>query len=66
MVVNLCIGLCTPPVGSVLFVGISVAKTSVEKVVKPLFPLFLAMIVALILITYIPEITLWLPRKLGF
>ena len=40
MVVNLCIGLCTPPVGSVLFVGISVAKTSVEKVVKPLFPYF--------------------------
>ena len=66
MVVNLCIGLCTPPVGSVLFVGISVAKTSVEKVVKPLLPLFLAMILSLILITLIPEITLWLPRKLGF
>ena len=66
MVVNLCIGLCTPPVGSVLFVGISVAKTSVEKVVKPLLPLFLAMILSLILITLIPEITLWLPRKFGF
>lgn len=66
MVVNLCIGLCTPPVGSVLFVGISVAKTNVEKVVKPLLPLFLAMILSLILITLIPEITLWLPRKFGF
>ena len=66
MVVNLCIGLCTPPVGSVLFVGISVAKTSVEKVVKPLLPLFLAMILSLILITLIPKITLWLPRKFGF
>ena len=61
MILNLCIGLCTPPVGSVLFVGVGIAKTSIEKVVKPLLPLFLAMIVALFLITYIPELTLWLP-----
>ena len=62
MVLNLCIGLCTPPVGSVLFVGIGIAKTSIEKVIRPLLPMFFAMILALILITYIPQITLWLPR----
>ncbi|MDG1711299.1 MAG: TRAP transporter large permease subunit [Flavobacteriaceae bacterium] len=62
MVLNLCIGLCTPPVGSVLFVGIGIAKTSIEKVIRPLLPLFFAMILALILITFIPQITLWLPR----
>ncbi|MBT8323104.1 MAG: TRAP transporter large permease [Eudoraea sp.] len=61
MILNLCIGLCTPPVGSVLFVGVGIAKTSIERVVKPLLPLFVAMIVALFLITYIPELTLWLP-----
>lgn len=61
MILNLCIGLCTPPVGSVLFVGVGVAKTSIQKVIKPLIPLFLAMIVALFLITYIPQLTLWLP-----
>ena len=66
MVVNLCIGLCTPPVGSVLFVGVGIAKTSIEKVIKPLLPLFIAMIVALALITYFPQITLWLPHQFGF
>jgi tripartite ATP-independent transporter DctM subunit len=62
MVLNLCIGLCTPPVGSVLFVGIGIAKTSIDKVIRPLLPMFFAMILALILITFIPQITLWLPR----
>jgi tripartite ATP-independent transporter DctM subunit len=66
MVLNLCIGLCTPPVGSVLFVGVGVAKTTIEKVVKPLLPLFLAMIVALFLVTYIPQLTLWLPELFGY
>ena len=61
MVLNLCIGLCTPPVGSVLFVGVGVAKTTIEKVFKPLLPLFVAMIVALFLVTYIPQLSLWLP-----
>lgn len=65
MVLNLCIGLCTPPVGSVLFVGVGVAKTSIEKVIKPLVPLFLAMVVALFLVTYFPELSLWLPRAFG-
>ena len=62
MILNLCIGICTPPVGSVLFVGVSVAKTTIQKVFKPLLPLFVAMIIALFLVTYIPELSLWLPR----
>ena len=61
MVLNLCIGLCTPPVGSVLFVGVGIAKTTIEKVVRPLLPLFIAMIIALMLVTYIPALSLWLP-----
>lgn len=65
MVLNLCIGLCTPPVGSVLFVGVGIAKTTIEKVVKPLMPLFVAMVIALLLVTYIPELSLWLPRLFG-
>ncbi len=63
MVLNLCIGLCTPPVGSVLFVGVGIAKTSIEKVVRPLLPLFIAMIIALFLVSYFPSLSLWLPRQ---
>lgn len=66
MVLNLCIGLCTPPVGSILFIGCSVAGVKIESVIKPLLPLFIAMIVVLIIITYVPEITLWLPSLFGF
>ncbi|MCB0607488.1 MAG: TRAP transporter large permease [Lewinella sp.] len=66
MVLNLCIGLCTPPVGSLLFIGVSVANTSIQKVLKPLLPLFLAMLVALMLVTYIPALSMWLPRVFGF
>ncbi|MGB5202804.1 TRAP transporter large permease [Eudoraea sp.] len=61
MILNLCIGLCTPPVGSVLFVGVGIANTTIEKVIKPLLPLFVVMIIALFLITYIPQLSLWLP-----
>jgi tripartite ATP-independent transporter DctM subunit len=66
MVLNLCIGLCTPPVGSVLFVGCSIAGTSITSLIKPLLPLYVAMIVALMLVTYIPEISLFLPRLFGY
>ncbi len=66
MVLNLCIGLCTPPVGSVLFVGVGVAGTTIRKVVRPLLPLFIAMIVALIFVTYVPSLSLWLPGVFGF
>lgn len=65
MVANLCIGLCTPPVGSVLFVGCSVAKTSIPKLVKPLLPMYLAMVVALGFITFVPAISEFLPRFFG-
>lgn len=61
MILNLCIGLCTPPVGSVLFVGVGIAKTTIEKVIRPLIPLFIAMVLALFLVTYIPQLSLWLP-----
>lgn len=66
MVVNLCVGLCTPPVGSVLFVGCGVAGTSIERVVGPLLPFYLAMVLALLIITYVPALSLWLPGVFGF
>ena len=66
MVLNLCIGLCTPPVGTILFVGSSVAKVPVTQVIRPLMPLLIAMVVALFLITYIPALSLWLPGLFGF
>src|SRR5690554_169992 len=66
MVLNLSVGLCTPPVGSVLFIGCSVAGLSIDKVIKPLIPLFIAMIVVLLMVTYLPQISLWLPGKFGF
>lgn len=66
MVLNLCIGLCTPPVGTILFVGCGVAGTSIAQVVRPLVPLFIAMIVALMIVTYVPELSLWLPRVFGY
>lgn len=66
MVLNLSVGLCTPPVGSVLFIGCSVADLSIDKVLKPLLPMFISMVVVLLLVTYIPEISLWLPNTFGF
>lgn len=61
LVLNLCIGLVTPPVGSLLFIGCSVADIGIEKVIKPLIPMFIAMIIVLLLVTYLPGISLWLP-----
>jgi tripartite ATP-independent transporter DctM subunit len=66
MVLNLCVGLCTPPVGSVLFVGAAVGNTTIAKVVRPLLPLFAAMVLALLVVTYVPELSLWLPGVFGF
>lgn len=65
MVMNLSIGTITPPVGSVLFVGCSVAKLRVEDVVKHLIPYFVAIVVALLLVTFVPAFSLWLPTVLG-
>ncbi len=65
MIFNLCIGLCTPPVGSVLFVGCSVAQTTLRQVLRPLLPFFAAMVIVLLLVTYVPALSLWLPSVLG-
>lgn len=65
MVLNLSIGLCSPPVGSVLFVGCSVGNTTIEKIVKPMLPLYLVMFIALMLVTYIPSISEFLPAQFG-
>lgn len=65
MVLNLSVGLCTPPVGSVLFIGCSVANVRIEKVIKPLIPMFIVMIFTLLLVTYIPQISMWLPNLFG-
>jgi TRAP-type C4-dicarboxylate transport system permease large subunit len=65
MIANLCIGLCTPPVGTCLFVGCSVGKTTIAHVAPPAIPFFIAMSAALMVITYVPGLSLWLPRLLG-
>jgi tripartite ATP-independent transporter DctM subunit len=65
MVLNLCIGLCTPPVGSILFVSCAVANTTITKIIRPLLPMYVAMIAALLLVTYVPAISEMLPRYFG-
>ncbi len=65
MVLNLSIGLCTPPVGSVLFVACAVGKTRVAEIVRPLMPMYVAMFLALLAVTYVPGISEWLPRAFG-
>jgi len=64
--VNLCIGLLTPPVGSCIFIGSSLAKISIEELLKPLWPFLIAEIVILLLITYVTPLVMWLPRTLGY
>lgn len=61
MIANLCIGLCTPPVGTCLFIGCGVGQTTIAKITKIMMPFFGAMIAALMVITYIPATSLWLP-----
>ncbi len=65
MVLNLSIGLCTPPVGSVLFVSCAIAQTSIAKIIRPLMPMYAAMIAALLLVTYVPFFSEALPRFFG-
>ena len=62
MLVNLGIGLITPPVGAVLFVGAAVGKVTIENTVKALLPFYLALFMVLMLVTYVPAISLWLPN----
>ncbi|MBY7996959.1 TRAP transporter large permease [Vibrio fluvialis] len=67
MTFNLCIGICTPPVGSALFIGCSVGKVKIDKVIKPLLPFYAVLVLALMLVTYVPEISLALPHAfLGY
>jgi len=65
MMVNLGIGLITPPVGSVLFVASAVSKQKIEAVVREMLPFYGMLLVVLGMVTYIPAISLWLPRMLG-
>ena len=66
IVLNCGIGLLTPPVGAVLFIGSAVAKLPMEKVVKATLPFYLCMLITLLLLTYIPQISLWLPSLFGY
>jgi len=65
MIVNLGVGLLTPPVGSVLFVGSAIGKLPIEQVVKALMPFFGLLLIVLAIITYVPALSLWLPRLMG-
>jgi len=66
MVLNLCIGLCTPPVGSILFVGCGIGRTTVPRTSRALLPFYAVMILVLFLVTYLPWLSEGLPRALGF
>lgn len=61
MLMNLGLGLCTPPVGTCLFVGCAVGKIKIEQALKTIWPFYLAILGALILVTYVPAVSLWLP-----
>lgn len=65
LIANLCIGLCTPPVGACLFVSCSVGRCSIARVVPPMIPFFFAMLIGLLLITYWPTLSLAVPRWLN-
>ncbi|MGV8002336.1 TRAP transporter large permease [Photorhabdus temperata subsp. temperata] len=64
MTFNLAIGICTPPVGSALFVGCTIGEVSINQVLKPLVPMYCALIIALMLVTFMPQLSLWLPKML--
>ncbi|MDZ7314751.1 MAG: TRAP transporter large permease [candidate division KSB1 bacterium] len=64
MITNLCIGICTPPVGACLFVGCGIAETTISKVMRPILPFFLSMIITLFVITFVPQLSLALPKML--
>lgn len=66
MIFNLCIGTITPPVGTTLFVGVKVGKVKIETVFKQLLIYFAAIFAVLMLVTYIPSLSLWLPKLMGY
>ena len=65
VILNCGIGLLTPPVGSVLFIGSAVGKVKMEKVVKATMPFYVCMIAVLLLLTFFPQITMFLPNLFG-
>ena len=66
MIFNLCIGTITPPVGTTLFVGVKVGKVQIETVFKQLLVYFAVIFVVLMFVTYIPSLSLWLPKMMGY
>jgi tripartite ATP-independent transporter DctM subunit len=66
LIFNLAVGLCTPPVGSALFVGCGIGKIPMEKAVKSMLPMYLVMLAGLLLVTFVPAISLTLPRLFGY
>ncbi|PTX56301.1 tripartite ATP-independent transporter DctM subunit [Litoreibacter ponti] len=65
LLINLGLGLCTPPVGTCLFVGCAVGKIRIEEALKSIWPFYIAILGALILVTYVPAVSLWLPGLLN-
>ena len=65
LVLNLCIGLCSPPVGNLLFISGAIGKTSIGAIIRPLLPMYLAMFAVLMIVAYAPAISEWLPRAVG-
>jgi len=66
MLLNLGIGLLTPPVGTTLFVGCAIGKVSVDEVMRGIWPFYYVMFTVLMIVTYVPALSLWLPRMFGF
>ena len=66
MIFNLCIGTITPPVGTTLFVGVKVGKVQIETVFRQLLVYFAAIFIVLMFVTYIPNLSLWLPKLMGY
>ena len=64
LILNLAVGLCTPPVGSALYVGCAIGKIRIEKVVKVMLPMYAGMVAVLMLVTFVPQVSLWLPNLL--
>jgi TRAP-type C4-dicarboxylate transport system permease large subunit len=66
MVLNLCLGLCTPPVGSILFVGCGIGRTTVPRTTRALLPFYAVTVLVLFLVTYLPWLSEALPKALGY
>ena len=66
IIVNIMIGLLTPPFGMLLFVLSSMAKVPIRDIVAEIWPFLIALLVALLVITLVPETVLWLPRRFGY